>query len=215
MNSVLALRNSKAVLVTLMLSFSVLFTSCGKSNTKLEIPGVDGPNVVLQEDNVIISMTFENLELEGGLRYAIPKYPNSYVAIEPDVFSTGTLMSISVSLDDVFDGSVSRLDPMTLPGGRNLPGVASGSLPAVAFSIEKFKNMAFYLGPKVFGVWVPLKKLGAPGAIITARFNSGSTRIGNISLVGEDQNGENAGFLLMLDISSYAEKRLKKLAKKY
>lgn len=208
-------RTPKAVLVTLLLSMSMFFASCGKSNTKLEIPGVDGPNVELLQDDVIISMNFESLQLEGGLRYAIPKYPNSYISMEPDLFSDGMLMKISVSLDDVFNGRLGQLDPMTLPGGRALPGVSEGSLPAVAFSIEKFKNMAFYLGPKVFGVWVPLNKLNAPGAILTARFNSGDRRIGNISLVGEDQNGENAGFLLMLDLSSYAKRKLKRIAKKY
>jgi hypothetical protein len=160
-------------------------------------------------------MVFDGLQLDGGLRYNIPKYPNSYLEISPDLASSGTLMAISVSLQDVFNTSLQQLNPATLPGGRSLPGVAGGKLPAVAFSIEKFKNMGFYLGPKVFGVFIPVKTLGIGTSIITARYYTGQNRIGNISLVGEDANGENAGILLMLDMSSTTQTQLKSVAKKY
>ncbi len=191
-------------------------TSCGESSTQLEIPGVDGPQLTLEEDNLLISMTFENLQLDGGLRYAIPEYDNSYLEISPDLSSAGTLMSINVSLDDVFNDDLLLLDPQKLPGDRNLPGVASGALPAVAFSIPNWDNMTFYLGKKFFGVFVPVEGLDiGTNNIVTARFYSGKVRAGNISMVGADENGENAGFVLLLDLSSSVKRRLKKIAKKY
>jgi hypothetical protein len=98
---------------------------------------------------MMISMVFENVQLDGGLRYNIPKYKYSFLEISPDLESNGTLMQVSVSLKDIVDGGLDQLDPQKLPGGRNLPGVASGSLPAVAFSIEKFHNMSLYLGKDV------------------------------------------------------------------
>ena len=143
---------TKALLLSAALTAGILSTSCGDgtSASNIQVPGVNNMSVTLVQDNVLISMVFEGLQIQGGLRYNIPKYPNSYLEISPDLMSSGTLMAISVSLKDVFDTSLQQLDPATLPGGRSLPGVAGGRLPAVAFSIEKFKNMGFYLGPKVF-----------------------------------------------------------------
>lgn len=215
MNSVVKSKNF--LLSCLLFLVATLGVSCGDGSSarNISIPGVDGPYVTLQQDNVMISMVFENIQLDGGLRYAIPKYPNSYIEISPDLQSTGTLMSVSVSLDDIFNGGLNQLDPQRLPGGRALPGVKSGALPAVAFSIEKFYNMAFYLGSNVFGVFVPIDGLGIGNSMLTARYYINDTRGGNISLVGEDANGENSGILLMLDMGSSTTKKLKKIANKY
>lgn len=208
---------SKALVLSAVLTLGVLSTSCGDGTSaqNIQVPGVNGMSVTLVQDNVLISMVFENLQLDGGLRYNIPKYPNSYLEISPDLQSAGTLMAINLSLKDVLDGRLQTLDPATLPGGRALPGVAGGRLPAVAFSIEKFKNMGFYIGPKLFGVFIPLKNLGIGNTMITARYYTGSNRIGNISLIGEDANGENSGLLLMLDMSTQVRTQLKAVAKKF
>lgn len=216
MNSV---SKSKSLLLSCLLFLvATLGVSCGgdgSSARNIQIPGVIGPHVTLQQDNVMIAMVFENIQLDGGLRYAIPKYPNSYIEISPDLQSAGTLMAVSVSLDDVFDGGLQQLDPQRLPGGRALPGVKSGALPAVAFSIESFYNMAFYLGKDVFGVFVPIEGLGIGNSMLTARYYIGESRGGNISLVGQDASGQNSGILLMLDMGSTVQKRLKSVAKKF
>lgn len=145
----------------------------------------------------------------------IPKYSHSFIEISPDLQSSGTLMAVSIDLDDVFSEQLNQLDPLTLPGGRPLPGITSGSLPGLAFSIEKFKNIGLYLGQNVFAIWVPVKGLNMNGAIITTRFYADKLRLGNLSLVGEDENGENSGFLLMLDLKGKIEGQLRKVAKRY
>ncbi len=204
---------SKFLLVSLLLSLSVLTTSCGNgtSASNIHIPGVSKSAITLNNDSVLISFVFENIQLDGGLRYNIPKYPNSYIEISPDLESAGTLMAINVGIKDVFNTSLQTLDPQTLPGGRALPGVASGRLPAVAFSIEKFHGMSFYIGPKLFGVFVPLR-LGIGNTMVTARYYVSNSRVGNISLVGEDANGQNSGLLLMLDMSTQVQNQLKRAA---
>ena len=213
--NVLNLKTPRTLVMASLLTLTAMFSaSCGEGQSQLSIPGVKGPNLVLQADNLLISMVFENIELQGGLRYAIPKYNKSYIEVGPDLESSGTLMSVSVSLDDVFGSSVQQLPAQQLPGGRALPGVASGALPAVAFTIPKWKNMAFYVGPKFFGVFVPVSLNIGVDSIITARYYSGSARAGNISMVGADQNGENSGFLLLLDMSSTVKRRLKSIAKR-
>jgi hypothetical protein len=205
MNNVKVSKTRNLLLSALILLAAAFGTSCGEGQSQLAIPGVQGPNLTLQQDQILISMVFENLTLEGGFRYNIPEYNNSYISIEPDLQSTGTLMSINVSLQDVFNGDLQLLPPQSLPGGRNLPGVSTGRLPAVAF----------YLGPKFFGVFIPVKLDIGTNNIVTARYYSGKVRAGNISLVGADENGENSGFVLLLDLSSSVKRRLKKVANKY
>lgn len=208
---------SKVLVLSSLLTLGLFSTSCGNgtSASNIQVPGVNGMSVTLVQDSVLISMVFQSIQLDGGLRYNIPKYPNSYLEISPDLQSAGTLMAINISLKDVFNTSLQTLDPQTLPGGRALPGVAGGRLPAVAFSIEKFHGMSFYLGPKLFGVFLPLNNLGIGNSIITARYFTGSNRIGNISLVGQDANGEHSGILLMLDMSTSVQAQLKSYAKKF
>ncbi len=190
-------------------------TSCGNNSTNnIQIAGMQGPTLTLMQDNLLISMVFENLQMDGGLRYNIPKYNYSYLEISPDLQSNGTLMSISVSLKDIMNGGLDQLDPQKLPGGRNLPGVTSGQLPAVAFSIEKFHNMSFYLGKDVFGIFVPTN-VGVDGAIASFRYYAASKRAGTISLIGKDQNGENSGVLLMLDMKAQVKAQLMNVYNKY
>lgn len=210
------LRKFKSIFVVLSMILTLgMTTSCGKNSGKnIEIAGIKGPNVSLLQDSLLVSMVFENVQMDGGLRYNIPKYKYSFLEVSPDAQSNGTLMTISISLQDLLNGGLDKLDPQKLPGGRNLPGVATGSLPAVAFSIEKFHNMAFYLGKDVFGIFVP-SQVGVDGAIASFRYYVGSKAAGTISLVGNDQNGENAGVLLMLNITSQAKTMMKQIEKKY
>lgn len=191
---------------TLLLLFSLV--SCGGGTRNVEIAGVDGPHVSLSQDNMIVRMTFENVELEGGLRYSIPKYPNSYLEVS-GAAEGGATVYMSLSLADVLNGDLLTLDPQALPGGRPLPGVATGSLPAVAFSVENFNNMSFYVGPQVFGIFVP-NDMGIDNSIASFRYFIGEKRAGTVSVVGNDVNGENGGILLMLDLNSANKRALKR-----
>src|SRR4051812_14641585 len=93
----------KNVLVVTLAVLTLGFaSSCGNNSTSnIQIAGVQGPHVSLLQDNILISMVFENVQLDGGLRYNIPKYKYSYMEISPDLQSSGTLMSISISLKDI------------------------------------------------------------------------------------------------------------------
>ncbi|AYF43672.1 MULTISPECIES: hypothetical protein [Halobacteriovorax] len=217
MKNSLVFKQSKLLITSALVTLSLLTTSCGSgdSSKNLDIPGVDGPTVVLLQDDILIDIVLENVQVEGGARFNIPNYTNSYVEIAPDLQSNGTLLAFSVSLDDIFGGKADRLDPLTLPGGRAIPGVSGGALPAVAFSVPSIKNIAFYIGPQIFGVWVPVNGLNMSGAMLTTRFYTDSKRVGNLSLVGEDANGENGGFFLALTVSRSEERYLERMADRY
>lgn len=191
------------------------FTSCGSDNSSnIEIPGVDGPKVSLLQDKMIVSMTFEAIELDGGLRYSIPRYPNSWLEIAPDLETNGTNMTMSLAISDILNSDLLLLDPQSLPGGRALPGVRTGALPSVAFSVENFNNMSFYVGPEVFGFFIPAN-LGIDNGIASFRYYIGEKRAGTISLVGADTNDENSGLLLMLDMNANTKRSLRKYLNKF
>jgi hypothetical protein len=188
-------------------------TSCNDSKTNIEIPNVKGPTVSLEDDRIVITTTFEKIQISDTARYDIPKMNYSYLTLTSDPISTGTTMTVHISLQDIL-GDVPTLDPHALPGGRPLPGVASGALPAVAFTIPKFNNMTFYAGPEVFGAFLPVN-VGMDSGIVSARFYIGGKRAGNISLVGSDENSENSGFLLMIDLKGKARRMLQKIQRQY
>lgn len=200
------------VIIPFMLLFS---TSCGDNDlNNIKIPGVTGPKVNIVRDNVVVTLVFETLRIDAGARFPIPNYEHSYVEVSPDLKTGGTMMVASISLQDVFFNDLLLLPKQTLPGGRPLPGVVGGELPAVAFNIPEFHNMTFYIGNDFYGIFFPFH-VGVKGVIATFRFYQDGDRIGHISLVGADENNENAGFLLLLDLSPSMKKRLKRLAEYY
>lgn len=217
MKNSLVFKQSKLLITSALVTLSLLTTSCGSgdSSKNMDIPGVDGPTVVLLEDDILVDIVLENITVEGGARFNIPNYTSSYLEISPDLQSEGTLLAFSISLDDIFGDKANRLDPLTLPGGRAIPGVSGGALPAVAFSVPSIKNLAFYVGPQIFGIWIPVNGLNMEGAILTTRFYTDSVRVGNLSLVGEDENGENSGFFLALSVSGSQASYLESLADRY
>lgn len=191
---------------------ALALTGCGGSGTGTNptISGVSGPNVSFVNNDVVVSMVLENVSLDGGATIPIPKYPNSSFEIAPDFQSGGTLLSLTISATDFLGNQGAGLNPQTLPGGRALPGVAAGSLPAIAVQIPKLDNAVLYLGPSVIGVFVPVKLPNIDGAIVTYRFyNTANAAVGNISVVGPDTSGANSGILAMMDPALLGIKGLK------
>lgn len=205
------------LLSCVMLGGLGLFNSCGEGGINLSIPGVIGPNIMVMDGGILVTSVLERLNPPAGVRYKIPKFPNSYAEVGPDFESDGTLLGVFLSYDDLLDesGDLKSLPAQELPGGRPLPGVASGKLPAVAFTIEAFHDITLYLGENFFGVFVPvnLELDQLDSNIVSARFYHNSIRAGNLSIVGADENGENSGFLLLLDFSKQTKRIIKKIAK--
>ena len=209
--------NSKVRKVLLMMCFvftSILLVNSCKDRDQdsdespggfnLKIEGVNGPTLSYSTEYLTITAVFENIELIGGLRYAIPEYRNSYIEIDPDAQSSGTLMNIHVAIEDLEEDNLENLPSQKLPGGRSLPGVVSGQLPAVSFTIESFKGMSFYRSTSLFGVFIPLD-IDLNNAMVTAHFFSHGKKVGLLTRIGRDTNGENSGFLLMLNLDTVDE----------
>jgi hypothetical protein len=193
------LKNMKAMCLGVMAA--VTLSACGGSGSGVNpsIDGIVGPDVELVNGRLVLSMVFQNLSIDGGATIPIPKYPNSSVQVGPDFQSSGTLLVLTVNVTDFLGDKGTLFDPQTLPGGRPIPSVAAGVLPAVAIQVPQLFNSVFYVGPQVLGFFVPFNKLDLAGSILTFRFhNKAGAAVGIIGLVGSDATGKNAGILAMI-----------------
>jgi hypothetical protein len=193
-------------LVALLLAFPM---GCGKYTSNIKIDGVKGPTFSNDGNFGVMSMTFENVSMTGAtIHYAIPHLPNSSVDIYGLGENLGTNFDLRISQEDLNDlleriAQGLHLEPRMLPGDRPLPGVAGGKLQSVLFDLGSFKDITVYVGDKNFGIFVP-GPINIGPAIATFRLFIAKKRAGNLSLVGPDQNGENAGVLLLFDITAPA-----------
>ncbi|MBY0515525.1 MAG: hypothetical protein K2P81_01360 [Bacteriovoracaceae bacterium] len=189
---------------------TTLAVSCGGQPQVPEIAGLKGPFFNVLDGKVLISMTFEQLLIDGGARIPLPKMQNSYVELSP-AQTGGTFFQVALDIADVDNTDWSLVDPHALPGGRPLPGVVGGQLPALAVQVPKLNNTTFYVSKQIFGFFVPFK-VDTQGAIVTFRlYMQDGTYIGNISLVGNDQNAQNGGLLLLMNLNKSGKARLQKL----
>ena len=195
---------------TLLLGMLALIAvSCGSQPTVPEIPGMKGPFFNVMDGKVLISMTFDNLEIIGGGRFPLSKMPNSFIELSPGQ-TGGTFLQVSLDIVDIDSTDWGLVDPNALPGGRPLPGVVGGRLPSLAVNVPSLKDTTFYVSKQIFGFFIPFK-IGSPGAILTFRIFMEEKHIGNVSLVGEDQRGENSGMLMLMNLDRLSKARLQKL----
>lgn len=185
---------------------SLTLSSCGGGSGKnVKIPGVDGPRLTFIENQMLLSLTLTEATLDFGTRVPFPKMENSYVEVGPDLQSKGYLIQVGVNLKDLqtlLKDEIQSIAPQALPGGRPLPGVVEGQLPALALVVPKLNNLVFYVGPKVFGFFIPVKfPKEMNGFMATYRFyDTEGTAIGNISVVGADSSNRDGGILVLLPI---------------
>lgn len=178
-------------------------TACGNGASKNPvIPGVQGPDVTYVNGNFIMSLVLTQVTLQGGGTIPIPDMPNSSFEISPDLQTAGTLVAVSLSATDIAAlTGANLLNPQDLPGGRPLPGVASGALPAIAVQVPQWDDVVFYVGPSIFGVFVPVA-FGLPTGfgLDASLYSTSGTEVGLIGAYGPDSTGKNAGIIVLIPI---------------
>ncbi len=183
----------------LCLTTAIAFSGCRNGTATGSIDGVQGPNVSYDSKFLTVSMVFNTLQIEGGLSMPVPDHPNSTISLGPDLKTGGTLLTYTIAVPDL--GTSLNMAPTTLPGGRPLPGVAGGSLPAISFEVPQLQNSVFYVSKQFVGFFVRTDFLKMQDAIITLRLNDQNGKyMGTVSAVGPDSLKQNAGVLVLLSI---------------
>lgn len=197
-------------IVFAMFAVSVFLLSCvgGDGSQNPVVPGLRGPTVTISNTHVLVSTVFLDLRLSGGLRYPLPKLKDSYVELSPDLQSDGVLLAFSFSLEDILGRDLSDMQPMGLPGGRPIPEIPGGRMPGVAFTIQHFTNMVFYLSDDKMALYFPWNN-----TIPDMGFDYfvGERKMGRFYFVSPDIFAKNAGYLLVLNINNRTKRILKRL----
>ncbi len=165
--------------------------------------GIDGPNFEMTPaGKLVLWLTVNNLSVQGGGEIPLRKFPNSSVYVGPDLNTQALLIRATFEPKDLtpYVSGLDFLDPLTLPGGRALPGVKQGYLPGLALEIEQLNHMVLYVGKTVFGVFFPVKmNLGGFSATLAFYDKKGVYR-GSVTAVGQDAKKENSGILALINI---------------
>ena len=185
--------------VALCLTSALAFSGCRNGTATGSIEGVKGPTVKYDTKFLTVSMTFETLQIEGGFTMPVPDHPNSTVSLGPDLKTGGTLLTYTIAVPDL--GTSLNMVPTTLPGGRPIPGVAGGSLPAISFEVPQLNKAVFYVSKDYVGFFARTDFLKMQNAIITFRLNDSNGKyMGTVSAVGPDALAQNSGVLVLLSI---------------
>ncbi|MCK5072311.1 MAG: hypothetical protein KAQ98_02725 [Bacteriovoracaceae bacterium] len=201
----------RAFFGTFFIILTFFATSCG-SGSNIQIPGINGPFIILEDGTIAIHMEFENILSEGYAKFPIPKFEDSYVELG-ETAEKGLAMTFKIDISELLSFDDSLLPPITIPFNRPIPGIPSGALPGVSFTVEDFENTTFYISPTLFGVFVPFEGIDLQGSMATFRYYIGEKKAGTISLVGEDDQGNPSGLLLLLNLDSKTKKYLKRKAR--
>lgn len=180
----------------IMVIVSLIFVFGGAKKCNWFAPKIKLPDVKLTfGDPVTLTIPLKGQEILVGVKLDIPDVTGAFVELIPQVGNTPASVFLSVPAK-AFDSPDFRLrDPGTLPGGRPLPKVSEGKLPAVALVVPQWNNIVFYLGLEVAGLFVPTKGKD-PDMQITFPISDNSGRqIGFITRIPQE-NGENGGYFI-------------------
>lgn len=199
----------KVLILVLTMS---LATSCGTQPQGLpKLPGVQGPIFNVINGQILVTFKFLTLNTTVGGTIPLPKTLNSFVELSPNVLEGGTLAQFYLDINDIGSTGLGITNPETLPDGRPLPGIAGGSLPALAINAPEILDTTFYFNTKLFGLFVPIKNFNTKGLGAYYKIVVNEKDVGLIGLVSSDANGENAGFTLFLKLDALKDKKFRKL----
>ena len=197
-------------------------TSCLKQGEKPTIPGVEGPNLNVQDGKIILSVKLTQLNLPFGVNYPIDKLEHSNVYlgpfIDPNGISSGSLVKATFDLRDVDNDEFEVVPSETLPDGRDFPFTMDGKLPAFALHVPDAKDMTFYASKKVFGFFLPLDLPRDLVFDVPFDIKVNGNKYGVGALIRKNAQGHGDGLIVLLTLDQIRGdsglQKLMKLSKK-
>lgn len=195
-------------------------TSCLNQGKLPKIPGVDGPNLNVQNGQIVLSVGLEKVDIAAGISLAIPKMQHSSATISPGQFG-GTIIKVAFDPRDVDSDHFRVVPAETLPDGRPFPFTMDGTLPALALNVPKLLDTTFYASNAVFGFFIPVS---LPNGMdipfdIPFRLRMNGKQVGIVSYIRTNHEGEGSGVVLMLTMKQIQDnpefQTLLKYSKRY
>lgn len=202
----------------MLVSLMLLASSCTDQEDGQYIPGIDGPQVNIQNGKVLVSVELVNINPDLTTTLPVPKMDNTDITLGAGP-KGGTQIQVSFDLNDVESDEFQVVPPEVLPDGRPFPFMVEGTLPAIAIHVPRSKDMTYYVSTKVFGFFLPLKVPADFQDDINYRIRINDKNYGIVSLIHPDEHGEGSGVVVLLTLDEIRDnpdaRKLLKLSKKY
>lgn len=130
-------------------------TSCLEQGKLPKVPGINGPNLNVQDGRIKLSVGFERIRLPGGATLPIPKMDNSTVTFGVDL-NGGSFIKVDFDPKDLEGDDLKFPPPEKLPDGRDFPFKIEGTLPVIAVNLPRVLDMTLYMGDSYFGFFIPI-----------------------------------------------------------
>lgn len=181
----------------------VLVAGCGKKRAEGDagIEGVGKFDFRVTNGQASLSVVFEKLKIDAGVRIPLNKPAGAFIEITPDFHSVGTLFKISVPLASLVEGS-QGLPIVGLPDGRPIPGVRDGALGAVAVDLPVIGESYLYMGADVYGIFLPLEIPNISYIVSSMIRDEKGNVLGTIYGVPKGSRGTISGILFLFPLET-------------
>jgi hypothetical protein len=176
---------------------------CGNKEAGGEggIEGLGKYKLSLNAGRASLSVVFENLQIDAGVRIPLTRPEGAFVELGPDFDSPGTLFVISVPISSLIQGN-GDLPLAGLPDGRPLPAVTSGVLGVLPLKLPLLGETYLYLGTDVFGIFFPLSLPNLPVMVkVNIRDEKGNL-LGVLFGIPEGAKGSISGALFLFPVEA-------------
>lgn len=184
-----------------IMTILVLTTSCLNQGETPTIPGVDGPHINVVNGKILFSLGLDNVNLPIGINMPLSNnLEDASITIGPNMESEGSMLQIAFKPENLDTDFFEVVPSNTLPNGDAFPFNLDGLLSAHAFYIEEALNTTVYASKKLFGFYMPINFSDV--VIFDAYYplTIGGKKIGHFTLVGNNENGEGSGIIVMVSI---------------
>jgi hypothetical protein len=180
-----------------------VFSSCEQIPNR-RIPGIDYHSVMLEDDVLLINFV-ERLRVnafgQSRRNILVPHYVDAAVEVRKRRRDRGIFVKAKISVEDLFNKNIHALPKRALPGGRAIPGVIDGVLPATRVPLGRAGNnkvITIYQNRDVFAFFYPHEH--GQRSEVTPYYVE-EVQVGHLVLIEADENGRNEGFLYVLPVT--------------
>lgn len=186
----------------------VVLVGCGSKEVEGDgsIDGISKYRFSVQEGRASLSVVFEKLTIDAGLRIPLARPEGAFVELGPDFESGGALFVISTPLTSLLANN-GDLPLVGLPDGRPLPGVREGVLGAIAVNLPVLGITYLYMAEDVFGIFLPVELPNLPVMVTTRIRDEKGNLLGVLVGIPKNSSSQISGALFLFPVEGSVSSR--------